>query len=52
MTTFYDLKAAVNDGWSIYDRTPTGYIMKKRVDNKWVLGVLELKKPRDTDEQC
>lgn len=57
-TRFDSLREAIKQGWEVYDRTSTGYIMRKRTDKGWVLARCDVKQteyispPCAVDDQC
>jgi len=42
MLVFRTLADAVQAGFSIYDRTPTGYIVRCKTPGGWVLALVDL----------
>lgn len=61
MLVFTDLATALKSGFQVYDRTSTGYVVRKRIGPTFQLALVELSKPpeyvlptlRDTgDSEC
>jgi hypothetical protein len=43
LTIFPTLATAIQAGYHVYDRTPTGYLMRTRTADGWALAVVEPK---------
>jgi hypothetical protein len=43
LTTFPTLAQAIHAGYHVYDRTPTGYLMRTRTASGWALALVEPK---------
>lgn len=43
LTTFPTLDNAIKAGYHVYDRTPTGYLMRTRTSGGWALAIVEPK---------
>jgi hypothetical protein len=43
LTTFPTLTAAINAGYHVYDRMPSGYLMRTRTSAGWALAIVEPK---------
>jgi hypothetical protein len=41
LVTFPSLAVAVLNGFEEYDRTVTGYLVRKRIDNRFALAVVD-----------
>ena len=44
MLVFHSLVEAINAGYEVYDRTPTGYVVRKRFTAGWALALVEFAK--------
>lgn len=42
MVVFSSLKAAIDAGYQVYDRTGSGYLVRTRTSNGWALGIVDL----------
>lgn len=42
LLVFHSLEEALKAGWSIYDRTPTGYLVRIRTEAGWALAIVDL----------
>lgn len=42
MRVFYSLVEAVQAGFQVYDRTPTGYLVRIRTESGWALAIVDL----------
>lgn len=42
MLVFHSLVEAINAGYEVYDRTPTGYLVRIRTSAGWALALVEL----------
>lgn len=42
ITVFRTLADAIRAGYTVYDKTPTGYLVRIRTNNVWQLAVVEL----------
>lgn len=43
LLVFHSLDEALKAGWSIYDRTPTGYLVRRQnVLFEWALAIVDL----------
>ena len=45
MLVFTDLATALKSGFMVYDRTSTGYLVRKQVNGLWQMALVELCKP-------
>lgn len=41
LTVFRNLHEALNAGYYVYDRTPTGYVMRLHTAAGWALAIVE-----------
>lgn len=41
---FDTLAQAISAGYTVYDRTPRGYLVRTRIPGGWALAVVELRK--------
>ena len=42
MLVFYSLLEAINAGFEVYDRTPTGYLVRTKTNAGWALALVEI----------
>ncbi|GAC1607113.1 MAG: hypothetical protein NVS3B3_09250 [Aquirhabdus sp.] len=43
MTVFPTLKAAIDAGFTVYDKLPNGYLMRIKTANGWAMAIVEFK---------
>jgi len=46
LTVFDTLSQAINAGFTVYDRTPRGYLMRTRTAGGWALAIVNLRRDR------
>jgi hypothetical protein len=44
LQVFFTLEDAIRNGFSVYDRTPTGYIVHAKTSNGWALALVQPRK--------
>jgi hypothetical protein len=47
LTIFDTLAEAIHAGFSVYDRTPRGYLVRTRNATCWALAIVELRKEQE-----
>lgn len=46
LTVFETLAQALNAGFTVYDRTPRGYLVRSRTQAGWALAIVDLRNHR------
>lgn len=46
LTVFETLAQALSAGFTVYDRTPRGYLVHSRTQNGWALAIVNLRMER------
>jgi hypothetical protein len=44
LVTFDSLAAAIREGFQVYDRTPTGYVVRKHTFAGWAMALVEVRR--------
>jgi hypothetical protein len=43
LRVFRSLKEALAEGFQVYDRTPTGYLVRAMIGGRWQLAIVDLR---------